>query len=64
MFEWNQTSSCSSLSPNKNEICFILLIFSITFTKEVDFNQASPYYEVAMEIEKGKEQVMVFIFGC
>ena len=29
-------------------------IFSITFSKEVDFNQASPSYEVAMEISKGK----------
>ena len=40
-------------------------IFSITLTKEVDFNQASPSYEVevAMEISKGKEKAMVLIFG-
>ena len=31
-------------------------IFSITLTKEVDFNQASPSYEVAMGISKGKEK--------
>lgn len=31
-------------------------IFSITLTKEVDFNQASPSYEVAMEISKGKKK--------
>ena len=36
--------------------------FSITLTKEVDFNQASPSYEVAMEISKGKEKAMVLIF--
>ena len=30
--------------------------FSITLTKEVDFNQASPSYEVAMEISKGKKK--------
>ena len=39
-------------------------IFSITLTKKVDFNQASPSYEVAMEISKGKEKAMVLIFGC
>lgn len=39
-------------------------ILSITLTKEVDFNQASPSYEVAMEISKGKEKAMVLIFGC
>ena len=31
-------------------------IFSITLTKEVDFNQASPSYEVAMGISQGKEK--------
>lgn len=43
---------------------FLVWIFSITLTKEVDFNQASPSYEVAMEISKGKEKAMVLIFGC
>ena len=38
--------------------------FSITLTEKVDFNQASPSYEVAMEISKGKEKAMVLIFGC
>lgn len=38
-------------------------IFSITLTKEVDFNQVSPSYEVAMDISKGKEKRRL-IFGC
>lgn len=37
----------------------MVLIYSITLTKEVDFNQVSPSYEVAMEISKGKEKAMV-----
>ena len=32
----------------------MVFIFSITLTKEVDFTQASPSYEGAMEISKGK----------
>ena len=48
----------------KKILFFLVWIFSITFTKEVDFNQASPSYEVAMEISKGKEKAMVLIFGC
>lgn len=52
--------------PYKKENLFFLFffLFSITLTKEVDFNQASPSYEVAMEISKGKEKAMVLIFGC
>ena len=34
----------------------MVLIYSITLTKEVDFNQASPSYEVAMDISKGKKK--------
>jgi len=48
----------------KKILFFLVWIFSITLTKEVDFNQASPSYEVAMEISKGKEKAMVLIFGC
>lgn len=44
------------LTHTKNEIFFMVWIFSITLTKEVDFNQASPSYEVAMGISKGKEK--------
>ena len=40
----------------KKILFFLVWIFSITLTKEVDFNQASPSYEVAMEISKGKEK--------
>jgi hypothetical protein len=40
----------------------MIWVFSITLT-EVDFNQVSPSYEVAIEISKGKE-AMVLIFGC
>lgn len=45
-------------SHTKNEIFFLFMvwIFSITLTKEVDFNQASPSYEVAMGISQGKEK--------
>lgn len=50
--------------PYKKEKIFMVWIFSITLTKEVDFNQVSPSYEVAMEISKGKEKAMVLIFGC
>lgn len=50
--------------PYKKENLFMVWIFSITLTKEVDFNQVSPSYEVAMEISKGKEKAMVLIFGC
>lgn len=39
-------------------------IFLITLTKEVDFNQVSLSYEVAMAIPKGKEKATVLIFGC
>ena len=31
-------------------------IFSITLTKEVDFNQVSPSYEVAMDISKERKR--------
>ena len=65
-------------SYKKNEIFFTVWIFfsiiltffygldffSITLMKKVDFDQASPSYEVAMEISKGKEKAMVLIFGC
>lgn len=50
--------------PYKKEKIFMVWIFSITLTKEVDFNQVSPSYEVAMDISKGKEKAMVLIFGC
>ena len=42
---------------------FSLLFFPITLTKKVDFSQASPSYEVAMEISKGKEKGIVLVFG-
>lgn len=50
--------------PYKKQNLFMVWILSITLTKEVDFNQVSPSYEVAMEISKGKEKAMVLIFGC
>ena len=54
MEEWS-----SKEYPYKKEFDFMVLIYSITLTKEVDFNQVSPSYEVAMEISKGKEKAMV-----
>lgn len=44
-------------TPYKKDFLFFLFmvwIFLITFTKEVDFNQVSLSYEVAMAISKGK----------
>ena len=60
-----KTSSFSSLltSYTNDEICLLFGFFPITLTKKVDFSQASPSYEVAMEISKGKEKGIVLVFG-
>lgn len=56
----------TSIPYKKENIFFLFMvwIFLITLTKEVDFNQVSPSYEVAMAIPKGKEKATVLIFGC
>lgn len=39
-------------------------IFSITLTKEVDFNQGSHSYEVAMDISKRKEKAIISVVAA
>lgn len=54
----------TSIPYKKSNLFFIFMVWIclITLTKEVDFNQVSLSYEVA--ISKGKEKATVLIFGC